>query len=87
MSKYLLLTALLALLLSAPPCPVQTPSPADAANLRRLLPFPEETLREKMEMSISFGNWSGECRFRRSGSGFDDDAAGNTAFERAADGV
>ena len=58
-------------------------SPAIAAKLRRLLPFPEEALRQTMEMSIGFGKWpGGGCRFRRYGSEYDNYAADSVATRR-----
>ena len=68
-------------------CTAQTLSPTIAAKLRRLLPFPGETLRQTMEMSIGFGKWpGGGCRFRRYGNGADFDAADIAAVRRALTG-
>ena len=51
------LSAFLAVVLLALPCAcsAQAPSPPVAAKLRGLLPFPEETLRPKMEMNFGLG--------------------------------
>ncbi len=68
-------------------CLAQAPSPAAAAKLRRLLPFPEETLRQTMEMSIGFGKWpGGDCCFRRYGNGYDNYAADSVAVRRTLTG-
>lgn len=83
LSLFSLLAALPLMLPSA----AQMPFPTTAAKLRRLLPLPEETLRQTMEMSIGFGKWpGGGCRFRRYGIGYDDCAADSIAVRRTLTG-
>lgn len=51
-----LLSVLLTLLPFASPCLTHAPAPATAAKLRRLLPFPDATLRQTMDLSIGLKN-------------------------------
>ncbi len=66
-----LFLALLAALLLVSPCAAQTPPPATAAKLRRLLPFPEAILRPKMEMSVGiYSVPGGKSEIRRQSSNY-----------------